>query len=305
MGYPYRALWNGRGACRGDRLCLFAHWDRDGVVDDHVLYYLERIADLGFVTDFITSSNDFEAASLGRVRKRCRRVLLKLDQGRDFGSWRAAAADPIAFGEYEGLLLANDSVFGPFHDLGPIVDSMALNSLSLSGLTDSHEIAHHVQSYFLYLPRPTLVSPMFGAFWRGIDPTWNKAQVVEHCELGLSQQIVQGGGTLRAAFPYDVVAAALRAQGTHYQYHEELKSGPLHLTQYAWDVLLETFGFPFVKTEVLKVNYAKSARVSEWRDLIPAHSRQLIPMIERHLRRVAPHGPGLATSDQARSLIPG
>jgi lipopolysaccharide biosynthesis protein len=305
MGYPYRAVWSGLGARRGDRLCLFAHWDRDGVVDDHVIYYLERIADLGFVIDFVTCSNDLEVTSLRRVRKMCRRVFLKLNQGWDFASWRAAAPDPTAFQEYDGLLLANDSVFGPFHDLGPILGGMATQSLALCGLTDSYEIAHHLQSYFLYLPRPTLVSRAFTAFWSGIDPTWNKAQVVERGEIGLSQQILQGGGTLKTAFPYEAVAATLRAKGTGYQYHEELKARPLYLPQYAWDVLLETHGCPFVKTEILKQNYVNSARVWYWRDLIPQHSRHLIPMIERHLRRVALQGPGLAAAGEHRSNIPG
>jgi rhamnosyltransferase len=301
MGYPYRAVWSGRGARQGDRLCIFAHWDPHGIVDDHVAYYLERIADLGFVLDFVTCSNDLAAASLRRVRRLCRRVFLKLNQGRDFASWRAAVPDPTSFQEqdYEGLLLANDSVFGPFYDLGPIVDRMLTPDLAVCGLTDSYEVVHHLQSYFLYLPRPTLVSPAFRTFWSGIDPTWNKTQVVERCEMGLSQQIVQGGGTLNAAFPYEPVAAALREQGTAFQYHEELKTRPLYLMQYAWDVLLETFGFPFIKTEVLRENFAKSARVSQWRDVIPAPSRHLIPMIDAHLRRVAPGAPGLAASRPA------
>jgi hypothetical protein len=102
-----------------------------------------------------------------------------------------------------------------------------------------------------------------------------------------------------------VEAGASRDQGTRYQYHEELLARPLNLPQYAWDVLLETFGFRFVKTEVLKQNYAKSVRVREWRDLIPAPSRRLIPMIEKHLWRVASGGPGLAASSQPASLIPG
>ncbi len=293
LGYPYRAVWRGRGANRGERLCMFAHWDMHGVVDDYVLNYLERIADQGFVIELITTSNDLQASSLRRVRKLCRRVFLRLNQGWDFGSWKAAVPDPRMFRDYEVLLLANDSVFGPFHDLGPILDEMETRPASLCSLTDSYEIVYHLQSYFLYIPRPTLLSPTFGDFWSDIEPTWNKQQVIEHCEMGMSQRIMRGGGTLKAVFPYEAIAPTLRAMGTGYQYHEELKARPLYLLQYAWDVLLEEFDFPFVKTEVLKQNWAKSARVPHWRDLVPQGSRRLIPMIERHLQRVAPHGPGL------------
>jgi hypothetical protein len=200
------------------------------------------------------------------------------------------------FRNYEVLLLANDSVFGPFHDLGPTLDEMETWPASLCSLTDSYEIVHHLQSYFLYIPQPTLLSPTFADFWSEIEPTWNKQQVIERCELGMSQQIVQGGGTLKAAFPYEAVTPTLQAMGTGYQYHEELMTRPLYLLQYAWDVLLEDFDFPFVKTEVLKQNWAKSARVRHWRDLVPQESRHMIPMIERYLRRVAPHGPGLVNA---------
>lgn len=293
LGYPYRGVWRGRGASRGSRLCLFAHWDRHGVVDDYILNYLERIADHGFAIDFVTTSNDLEAASLRRVRKLCRWAFLRLNKGLDFASWKAAVPDPSTFQDYEVLLLANDSVFGPFHDLGPILDQMATQPASLCGLTDNYEVAHHVQSYFLYIPQPTLFSPTFTTLWTDIEPIEDKGQIIERYEVGTSQRILQSGGTLKAVFSYEAIAPALRAMGTRYQYHEDLKTKPLNLMLLAWDVLLEEFGFPFVKTELLKTNYWKSTRVPQWRDLVLQESRHLIPMIERHLQRVAPHGPGL------------
>jgi lipopolysaccharide biosynthesis protein len=295
LGYPYGGVWRGRGPSRGSRLCLFAHWDRHGVVDDYVLNYLERIADQGFVIDLITTSHDLEAASLRRVRKLCRWVFLRLNKGLDFASWKAAVPDPSTFQDYEVLLLANDSVFGPFHDLGPILDQMATQPASLCGLTNSYVIAHHVQSYFLYIPQPTLLSPTFTTLWSDIEPIWDKWEIIRRYEVGTSQRILQSGGTLKAVFSYEAITPALRAMGTRYQYHEDLKIEPLDLMLFAWDVLLEAFGFPFVKTELLKLNRVKSTRVSQWRDLVPQESRHLIPMIERHLQRVAPHGPWLTS----------
>jgi rhamnosyltransferase len=103
-------------------ICIFAHYDRDGIVDQHVLHYLKALKDCGFATVFVTAS-PIDEASRTEVGRHCIDCIERENVGHDFGSWPAGLArwrDRVS----GRLLLANDSVYGPLLPLKPQLDRM-------------------------------------------------------------------------------------------------------------------------------------------------------------------------------------
>jgi hypothetical protein len=301
-GYAARA-WLGRDILKTwgkprapgcQKLCLFSHWDKQGIIDEYVLYYLARIADQGFSIDLVSTSSHLEPESLEKALRICDRVVLRRNIGLDFASWVDLVRQPSTFQDCESLLLANDSVFGPFHDLGPIFDRIRADESSVWGLTENYDITRHLQSYFLVIPREILRSRSFRSFWRTVVPLASKSRIVKRYEVGFSRKILKGGGSIRAAFPAQEVLQKASLLGEEFQYHEELAKLPyMNITLYAWDLLLREYQFPFIKTDAFKQDRYQSRSLSHWPDLIPQESKHLVDVIFRYLRRAHPDAKAL------------
>src|SRR5262245_24150079 len=140
-----------------DDVCLFAHFDRDDVVDDHVLRYLRAIRACGFFVVVISTSN-LNDSWIARLRSVVHEVILRDNTGHDFGSWNLGLQH---FGERIGgrLLLANDSVYAPVGSLADSIRELTCVPADAYGMTMSAEIAPHLQSWFLLLNKPVHAHP--------------------------------------------------------------------------------------------------------------------------------------------------
>ena len=94
------------------RVCLFAGYDPDGMVDDTVVAYLQelsRFADVYYLAD-----NEVEAGELAKLES-CTRGRWAVRHGRyDFGSYSMLARDLVGWDvleTYDELILANDSCY--------------------------------------------------------------------------------------------------------------------------------------------------------------------------------------------------
>ena len=72
------------------------------------------------------------------------------NEGYDFGAWAHVARD-VNLARTRSLSLINDSVIGPLNEasFSTVFYRIRASSAQLIGLTDSFEITHHLQSYFL------------------------------------------------------------------------------------------------------------------------------------------------------------
>ena len=285
--------WNPDPARTG-KLCLSAHWDPHGIIDDYVLYYLQRIADEGYSIRLASTSHKLEPESVEKARKVCDQVIWRRNVGVDFGSWREAERSGARLAEFDELLLTNDSVFGPVHDLGPTLARMRSEPATVWGLTDNQENGPHLQSYFLNIPGSTLRSPWFRRFWNRMTPVAHKWSAIHRYEGGLSRQAVASGGAIRAAFPVAEVVALARSQGELFQYHKDLEEGRnINTTLLAWDLLVGTLKFPLIKTDVFKRDLYQSQALLFWPDVFPAESKPLVEIVIRYLKRAYPDAAAL------------
>ena len=288
-----RLLWGYYPDRSSKKLCLFSSYDPDGRVDPYVKAYLAAIRACDFDIAFVATSPDLHSDDVADILPFCRVVLLRKNIGIDFGSWKAATQVLPDWEDYDRLLLANDSVYGPFSDLAVVFEAMEAAKESMLGLTDNFEKAWHLQSYFLYFKRPLLGSPEFKDFWSSIRLYLDKYDIIERFEVGMSRHFLKYGHKLKACFPYADVKDFTLGLGSEFKFRDKLCSEPLNQTLYMWEQLLSQFKFPFLKTEILKINRFGFSQVAQWREKIPSGSPDWRVLIEGHLKRVCPSAAGL------------
>jgi hypothetical protein len=134
-------------------------------------------------------------------------------------------------------------------------------------MTESEHIAWHVQSYFLVFEHKALATPDFHAFWDAFRFHLRKVSIIRHGEVRLSQEARRRGWRVGAFVDGAAVRTAARKE-PGFQYGAELDSPVFNATLLAWDLLLRDFGFPFLKTEVLRQDRFGSAKLASYRDLV-------------------------------------
>jgi hypothetical protein len=267
----------------GRRLALYTHWSPDGRVSAMVLGQIEAWRAAGFDIVFVSNAApppaDWEA-----VGAHCVLRIARDNIGRDFGAWRDAL--PLAverFGPPDELLLANDSVIGPLHDFGPVIAALRAGD-GLFGMTESRGGGAHLQSYAL-LARGEAAVGQVACHLAGMTPGRSKWRLVRDGEIGLTRRVLAQGLRVGALFGQDRVTARLDAAararlGPRYAEPEGFERYPLNPTHHLWRELVEAFGLPFLKTELVLRNPLGLPGVERWREVVPP---ALLPRAEAHL----------------------
>ena len=159
------------------------------------------------------------------------------------------------------LILTNDSCYGPLHSVDGIFERLAASRADVVGLTESTAIRSHLQSYFVaYRPR-VLRSPLFWAFWEQIGIWDTKIDLVRSCEVGWSGVLADAGFQLEALY----------LAGQHG-----------NVTHTRWRQLLEELQFPFLKTELLRLNPIRQD-IDDWQSVAAACDSRVTALIREHL----------------------
>jgi GT2 family glycosyltransferase len=244
-------------------LLIYVHWDGQGLVRPDVLEQLRAYrshADLVFVSAAPVLLE--QRAAMGQLRQLCEVVLVRENEGYDFGSWAAGLSfcrrwlDRVPL-----LILTNDSCYGPLHSVDVIFERLAASRADVVGLTESTAIRSHLQSYFMaYRPR-VLRSPLFWAFWEQIGIWETKIDLVRSCEVGWSGVLADAGFQLEALY----------LAGQHG-----------NVTHTRWRQLLEELQFPFLKTELLRLNPIRQD-IDDWQSVAAACDSRVTALIREHL----------------------
>jgi len=283
------------------RVAVFAHFDRQGVVDEFILHYLAAIAHAGFTTLFVSNAPRLSSESLSRLTPLCGAILRRANVGLDFGAFKDGIAT-LQPERLEALLLVNDSVYGPFRDLADVISGMNLLEADVWGITDSWEHHFHLQSYFLLFGHRALISEAFSRFWSRLRYVQSKTWVIKHYEIGLTRALLRAGLRCRALFPYRVAATtvveAMRQENTggspalagHQRFAAALVAAveegvPLNSMHYFWDHLISRMGCPFLKRELLCKNPARIPGLVRWQEVIKVTGKYDTDLIVRHLER--------------------
>jgi len=173
------------------KLCIFAHFDKDNIVDQYVLFYLQDIRKVADRVVFVSTSS-LTAETISALKSVCDAVLIRKNEGYDFASWKLALQSE-ALDDFDELILCNDSVYGPFFPLERIFCEMEGKTCDFWGMTSNYDIAYHVQSYFLVFRKAVLVSSAFQQFWERMETQQSKKGVIKFGEIRLSQTLLKAG----------------------------------------------------------------------------------------------------------------
>jgi O-antigen biosynthesis protein len=244
-------------------LMIYVHWDGQGLVRPDVLEQLRAYrshADLVFVSAAPALLE--QRAAMGQLQQLCEVVLVRENEGYDFGSWAAGLSFCRRWlGRVPLLILTNDSCYGPLHSVDGIFERLAASRADVVGLTESTAIRSHLQSYFMAYRTRVLRSPLFWAFWEQIGIWETKIDLVRSCEVGWSGVLADAGFQLEALY----------LAGQHG-----------NVTHTRWRQLLEELQFPFLKTELLRLNPIRQD-IDDWQSVAAACDSRVTALIREHL----------------------
>lgn len=306
-------------ASGGGRFAVFVTFNAGTTVPAYVLHHLDALARAGFDVVVVSNNRDIGPNSLRRLQEKAHVVLTRLNMGYDFGAYRDGITyvldnHPAA----HEILLVNDSVFGPFNDLSPLLDRADRMEADVVGLIDSHEVRYHFQSFWLLFRNGALQSEAFRRFWRRMPYAKDKHEVINRYETGLVEAFHKMDLSCDCLFSSrDLMRRAVGFLETKQRglldnlgrdcpsleellgfesysklllkrHNEELMrmclSGrPLNPTAYLWEPLISECGFPFLKREVLVNNPGNAPLLAQLEEVV-AETGYPADLIDTYLR---------------------
>ena len=292
----------------GPRVCVYIHFDANGVVYEHSRFYLQALAEQAISIVFVSNSGPLVDESLAYVQRVCARILLRENRGYDFGGYRDAILNlGIEPGKFTAIVLANDSVYGPIAPLSGLLDQLDFTAADVWGASDSWQHRYHLQTYFMAFGPTAMTHPGFAEFWRNVRNVRSKDAAVHHYEIKLTHRLQAAGLRCKAVWDYYALidAASLLTEGKggdgkvdplvpalKQLANRTLSAASariaLNPTSDLW-LLLLWIGCPFIKKELLRHNPGRVPGVFAWHRVISSRAPNLYRAILNDLRRVARH----------------
>jgi lipopolysaccharide biosynthesis protein len=268
FGLVGRRLWCGyreliplRQPLAGRTVCVFAHYDPAGRVEPYVEHHLRALARTDAVVLFISTAAALATPELRLLGDLCAAVVVRDNIGLDFGSWRTALLLYPGLLDVGRLFWANDSVYGPMHDLAATLGRLSEERCDFFGVSESLQERRHYQSYFLGFHRRCLRSPAFGRFYGRLRLLSDKDQVIRRYELGLTERLARAGLSGMALVPAD--------RG------RDPRENP---TLHRWRELLAA-GSPYLKVQLLRENPHRQP-IDDWPEVVARYGYD--PALIRH-----------------------
>lgn len=237
-------------------VCLFAQHGGTGALPAHTRFFLRQIAQSGYRLHVALSGRDNDVSARDGLADLDVTFHPRLNLGLDFGAWQALLAAGCT-GDASEILLTNDSVFGPFAPLPPLVDTMRARQYDIWGMVESQAITRHLQSWFVVLTPEALAHPALQRVFAQPFDAMTKEEIVLHGELGLGLAMAASGLRIGASWSGRRGLARL------------LAVNPMHTD---WLTVLRSGRAPFIKTELLRDNPSGIWSAAYWRRSLPQGS---------------------------------
>lgn len=265
------------------RALLFAHYDKQGLVDPHVLHYLKSLRPLVKKIVFVSAGG--KESEMRNLEGLCDYAVCKSNEGYDFMSWKLGLQHLPEAHQYDELIFANDSVYAPLFNILPFFKKSESFNADFWGATRSWETEPHIQSFFLAFRQRLVKSTVFDEFWESVSILPDKKKVITNYEIGLSSRIRSAGFRSDALFDplqlsFFTRIMAQRQNDSSKKYRASHRLNPMH---HYWNSVLAA-GIPMIKVELLRDNPTKINinKVKRYLEGFPVHYE----LISEHLRRV-------------------
>ena len=257
------------------RAVVFAHYDKQNLVDDYVIYYLKALKEIAQEIVFVSCCNIENPEKLDGVVSH---IIAEPHDEYDFGSYKRGFLYLLPrLNEFDELIFANDSCFGPFHPFKDIFDEMDAKDCDFWGITKNNfginkhfriveYIQPHIQSYFLVFKQNVLISQFFKDFISNIKHEEIKSDIINKYEIGLTASLVKEG------FSYKVYVNAF----------ENVSNIAIN----KWRQIILKNRMPFMKCSLPRLVNKNSTTVEGWQDIIKQVSDYPVELIENNIARI-------------------
>ena len=196
----------------GRRLLIYVVYDIRGDVEEYIPYALTRLRE--HCAEIMVVVNG-ELTDLGRSRLSplADAIIVRENSGYDIWGYKAgldAVEERIA--EFDEVLLANDTWFGPVRPFGPVFERMDRSPLHFWGMTDHVRVEphpftntgylpYHLQSYWIAVRREMFLSEHWRGYWRDLPQMDSYADAVVKHEGVFTEHFTDLGYVGEVAFP--------------------------------------------------------------------------------------------------------
>lgn len=245
------------------RVVIFAHYDRNELIADYVVYYLKELKKISEEIIFVSCQNIKEKYKLKGLASH---IIDEYHNEYDFGSFkRGFFYLENRLDNFDEIVFANDSCYGPLYSMKKIFNKMANKKCDFWGITKNNfginnfQIKRpHVQSYFVTLKKQIFTQKFFIDFMKSIKHEETKDLIISNYEIGLTELLVNHG------FKYQTLVNA----------YENI-SNP---TLIKWRELINNYNMPFIKKSLFDLKNTDIATIDDYKMAIKGYPVDLITL---------------------------
>jgi len=191
-----------------NNVLLYVHFDKENIVSDDDISSLVKMREVSAKIIFVSNS-DLSAAEQDKLEGIVDGVLLRPNEGYDFGAWKEIIINEIdSLREYDNVILMNNSVCGPYRDMKSLFAKMQNEGVDFFGATafpggeDTEylkmTIPRHLQSYFIVLSQKVVADEVFINFWENLEVSNDMKETVKNGETQFTKALSDKGFTYKA-----------------------------------------------------------------------------------------------------------
>ena len=176
-----------------NRLLIYFFYDKDGIVDDYVTYFLQAFKP--YCKEICVVVNGYlQEESEKKLKQNANNVMLRENIGYDSCAYKHAI-EYYGYEElkkYDEVILANFTMFGPIFTPDKMFREMEQIDCDFWGITKHPattytmagvKVNEHVQSYFIAYKKNILESDDFKKYWQTLQVPTNYEEAVAFHEL--------------------------------------------------------------------------------------------------------------------------
>ena len=178
------------------RLFLFAGYNKSGIIDDALVYYVRSLSKFGDIV--LCMDSDCGTSETAKLKKYTTHTLVGRHGEYDFGSYKRAyiwATQNLKLTDYDFIYIVNDSVYGPLYDLTRYFFAMETMGHNAFGMVKKVGHNAHIQSWFIGTTPVIFTSDWFDNFMRSITKLADKGQITDKYENGFTRLVNEHGYT--------------------------------------------------------------------------------------------------------------
>jgi len=181
-----------------NRWVIFAHYDKDSVIDDYVIYYLKKIREIIQNIVFVSDCN-LSDEELNKLHGITVHNIAGKHGEYDWGSYKKGfeyLEKNNLLQNIDELIFCNDSVYGPIYPLDGYIEQMSNSNFDFTGFFENqfgleNTVNPHIQSWFILFKKNVFTSEIFKDFISSVKKQNNKIDVIENYEIDCSKILSQ------------------------------------------------------------------------------------------------------------------